>query len=609
MNTFGPNTPAVSRVSETASFLYKFFWRCADRALRKRLFFVGLVVFIAIALNVAYPIFFKQVVHSMRVGESDRGLYALLFFCIGWTLSGISMHLREFFFYKVLRGAIFKSAVEIFAHLLNLPYGFHTERNLGYITSAIGRAARALDDFSAGFFFVICPSFFEVLAASIIIYTFCGFLYAAILLMTLVLFFIYTYITSRSYAYYHAAYNEAEGEAAGHALDTLLNYRAVKFSNTETFETEQYKPFLKKARTLCLKADYRLEGIHIGQISIVGIGFLLSMYLAFKSVMANTMALSTFILLQNYFLQLASPLKVLGVVFREMRQSFIDMQGVIYILRQPREKVVRAAPKITDGSVRLSRVSFTYPEGTQALQDVSLTIKNGQKIAIVGRSGSGKSTLSRVLVHLYPDYNGDIFLSDHNIHNLNLQVLRSAITIVPQEPVLLNRTIFENIAYGHPRATQKAVEQAAQFACIHERIQCLELRYKTLVGEGGAKLSGGERQRIGLARALLQDAQVYVFDESTSYLDFLTEKKIMQMLKKKLAKKTCLFIAHRLTSITDTDHIFVMEKGRIVEKGTHQDLLNRKGAYTQLWESNLGNIVGSLSNEISSPVRDQRGSK
>jgi len=384
--------------------------------------------------------------------------------------------------------------------------------------------------------------------------------------------------------------NTMDSKANTQAIDSLLNYETVKYFGNEAWESRRYDTHLQTWEKAAVRNQISLAALNSGQSAIIAIGMTLLMFLAADQVMQGTMTIGDLVLVNAFLLQLYMPLHFLGFVYREIKHSLADMERMFSLLNENRE--IQNKPDATDlqvknpgqpATIRFDHVNFGYEANRQILFDIDFEIPAGKNIAVVGHSGSGKSTLARLLFRFYDVQTGTIRINDQDIRDVTQQSLRASMGIVPQDTVLFNDSIFYNIAYGRPEATPEAVHAAAQSAHIHDFIESLPNRYETIVGERGLKLSGGEKQRVAIARTILKNPSILIFDEATSALDSHVEKQIQAELKRIAQNRTTLTIAHRLSTIADADQILVMEKGRIIERGTHAELLAANQTYAKMW--------------------------
>jgi ATP-binding cassette, subfamily B, heavy metal transporter len=389
--------------------------------------------------------------------------------------------------------------------------------------------------------------------------------------------------------HYRRTMNELDSRANSRAIDSLLNYETVKYFGNEEWETKRYDENLHRYRAAAIKSQHSLSALNFGQQAIIGTGLVFILWRATEGVMAGRLTLGDLVLINTFMLQLYIPLNFLGVVYRELKQSLTDMDRMFTLMTVAREVADvpgATALAVRGGEVRFSQVNFAYEPARQILQDVSFTIAAGTTTAVVGHSGSGKSTLSRLLFRFYDldrTTGGAITIDGQDIRDVTQDSLRASIGIVPQDTVLFNDSIYYNIAYGRPTASRDEVIAAARAAHIHAFIESLPKGYDTPVGERGLKLSGGEKQRVAIARTLLKNPPILLFDEATSALDSRSERAIQQELDHIARERTTLVIAHRLSTVVHAQQIIVMDHGRIVERGTHAELLAAGGHYAQMW--------------------------
>jgi ABC-type transport system involved in Fe-S cluster assembly fused permease/ATPase subunit len=551
---------------------------------------VSLALLIAAKVaNVAVPLVLKQIVDSFS--HPKTAIIALpIFLLISYgalrfasTLFG---ELRDAVFAKVTQRAVRRVALKVFSHLHALSLRFHLERQTGGVSRDIERGTRGISFLLNFMLFNILPTLVEISLVAGILLAKYDISFTIVTFITLILYIAFTLFVTEWRMIFRRTMNDMDSKANTRAIDSLLNYETVKYFSNEQFEARRYDESLQVWEKAAVRNQTSLAALNAGQSFVVAIGVTLLMVLAANGVVKGTMTLGDLVLVNAYMIQLYLPLHFLGFVYREIKHSLADMEKMFTLLEVNAEvKDKPGAPDlhVTAGAIRFEHVDFHYDPNRQILHDVSFSIPPGNTFAVVGTSGAGKSTLSRLLFRFYDVSGGRILIDGQEIREVTQQSLRAAIGIVPQDTVLFNDTIYYNIAYGRPDATREDIFEAARMAHIHDFIESLPDKYETIVGERGLKLSGGEKQRVAIARAILKEPRILIFDEATSALDSRSEKAIQAELKRISENRTTLVIAHRLSTIVDADRILVMEHGRIVEAGTHRDLLARNGVYAHMW--------------------------
>ncbi|KAK49640.1 metal ABC transporter permease [Caballeronia jiangsuensis] len=555
--------------------------------------------------NLGVPIVMKRIVDSLAsvqhltaLGRADDapgivligGIGLLVIAYAGARLStSLFTELRELLFAKVTESAVRQLALQVFRHLHSLSLRFHLERQTGGMSRDIERGTRGIQQLVSYSLYSILPTLVEVGLVLAFFVTKYEAYYAIVTLVALATYIVFTVKVTEWRTHFRRTMNDLDSKANSRAIDSLLNYETVKYFGNEEWETRRYDENLQRYRAAAIKSQRSLSMLNFGQQMIIGIGLVFILWRATQGVMAGRLTLGDLVLINTFMLQLYIPLNFLGVVYRELKQALTDMDRMFTLLGAGRE--VPDAPNaqplaVRGGEVHFENVSFAYEKARPILHDVDFTIPAGTTTAVVGHSGSGKSTLGRLLFRFYDldrAQGGGIRIDGQDIRDVTQDSLRAAIGIVPQDTVLFNDSIYYNIAYGRPSASRDEVIAAARAAHIHEFIETLPAGYDTPVGERGLKLSGGEKQRVAIARTLLKDPPILIFDEATSALDSKSERAIQRELDSIARERTTLIIAHRLSTVVHAQQIIVMDHGRIVERGTHAELLRAGGLFAQMW--------------------------
>ena len=545
--------------------------------------------------NVGVPILLKTLVDAMSLKPGDPT--ALLVVPVGLLVAygalrlstSLFTELRELVFAKATQGAARSIALQTFEHLHALSLRFHLERQTGGMTRDIERGVRGIESLISFTLFNVVATLVEVvLVLSVLAIKFDAW-FAWITLAALALYILFTVLVTEWRTQFRREANEFDSAAHSKAVDSLLNYETVKYFNNEGFEARRYDESLERLRRARLKSQTTLSLLNTGQQLIIAVGLVAMLWRATQGVVDGRMTLGDLVMVNAFMIQLYIPLNFLGVIYREIKQSLTDLDKMFTLMDKERE--VADAPGaqplagLDQPTVRFEDVVFAYdPKGGRTiLQGISFEIPAGKTVAVVGPSGSGKSTLARLLFRFYDIQQGRITIAGQEIRSVTQASVRQAIGIVPQDTVLFNDTVAYNIAYGRPGATQDEIEAAARAARIHDFIASTPKGYATMVGERGLKLSGGEKQRVAIARTLLKNPPILIFDEATSALDSANERAIQSELQGVAQNKTTLVIAHRLSTVVDAHEILVMDAGRIIERGTHAQLLALGGRYASMW--------------------------
>ncbi|UYO92178.1 ATP-binding cassette domain-containing protein [Pollutimonas sp. M17] len=540
-------------------------------------------------LAVLVPVALKGIVDSLEPGQGE--LVLPVFLLLGYALlrfaSGLFTELRDMVFARVTQTAVADFTVRMFDHLHSLGVRFHGGHQTGMFSRDVQRGTAGVGFLLGTALFTVLPTLIEIVSVVLIMIFAYRLGFAGIVAVTFIVYGIYTVVFTEKRTPYQRRLNDLDSAAAGHLVDSLMNYETVKFYTSEAFESQRLRDTMKKWIGVGIDNQKALSVLHVGQSGIIALGVAAVMILAGQEVVDGRMAVGDLVLVNAYIIQVCLPLNALGLVFRQAREAMINAERMSDLLRYPPEtEPGQPLPplRLDKGEVVFKQVDFSYEPGRRILHEVDFRIEPGATVAVVGGSGSGKSTLARLLLRFYDVDSGSVTVDGQDVRAVSLKSLRAAIGVVPQDSLLFNNTIAYNIAYGREGASLADVIEAARAARIHELIQSLPAQYDTLVGERGVKLSGGERQRIAIARAVLKNPPLLVFDEATSALDTRTERAIQAELELLAQGRSTLIIAHRLSTIIDADLILVMDHGRIVERGTHAQLLRAKGTYAQMWD-------------------------
>ncbi|MEJ1355453.1 MAG: ABC transporter ATP-binding protein/permease [Candidatus Sedimenticola sp. (ex Thyasira tokunagai)] len=539
--------------------------------------------------NVGIPLVLKEIVDLMeRNGGVELVLPVALLLAYGALRlsSTLFNELRDVVFARVRYHAMRRLSTQVLTHLHNLSLRFHLERKTGAISRDLERGTRSVSSILNYMVFSIIPMLVEFSMVAVVLLSQYALVFTLITFGTVAIYIVFTLMVTEWRMDYRHTMNRLESASNGQSVDSLINYETVKYFGNERLELEKFDSTLGEWEGSAVMSQTSMSLLNFGQGLIIGLGVTAIMFFAADGVVDGTMSIGDLVLVNAFMLQLFIPLNFLGMVYRQIKYSLADMDLIFKLLETEPEITDRtgaAALKLEGGEIRFEQVTFSYQPDREILQGVDFTVRPGEKVAVVGHSGAGKSTLSRLLFRFYDVTGGRVLVDGQDVRKVTQVSLREAISIVPQDTVLFNDTLYYNLAYGRPDASREEIEEVAEMACIREFIDSLPQGYETVVGERGLKLSGGEKQRVAIARAMLKRPRILVFDEATSSLDSKTEQSIQETLGQVSRHHTTLVIAHRLSTVVDADRILVMEKGHIVEQGAHRELLAMGGLYQEMW--------------------------
>ena len=552
-----------------------------------------LLVLAKAVINFA-PFLYREAVNAL----TETGNSPFLLGAVGMTvayggariLSRGFEQLRDVVFAAVAQRAFRNLALETFQHIHKLSLRYHISRKTGALSRVIERGVKGLEFLLRFLLFSVGPLVLELLIIAGIMFFWFDYLYLTVIIVMIAVYIWFTFKVTEWRVKIRKIMNDQDTDANQKAIDSLLNYETVKYFSAEEREANRYDGAIKQYEKAALTTAYSLAFLNFGQSLIITAGLIIVMVMAALGVQSGYLTVGDFVMVNAYMIQITMPLNFLGTVYREIRQGLVDMGEMFDLLEQPVEILDSenaSELKITDGHISFENVTFGYNKSRLIIQNVSIEINSRETIAIVGPSGSGKSTIGRLLFRFYDAQQGSIKIDGQDIRDVTQESLHRSIGVVPQDTVLFNDTIYYNIAYGLDNASRAEVEKAAKDAQIHDFILSLPDGYETTVGERGLKLSGGEKQRVGIARTLLKNPPILLLDEATSALDTETEREIREALTNASEGRSVLTIAHRLSTIADADRIIVLENGSIVEIGTHEALLSKRGRYYSLWTKQL----------------------
>ncbi|MDC3088932.1 ABC transporter ATP-binding protein/permease [Alphaproteobacteria bacterium] len=586
-DAFSSNTKILTPL-KTLKELLRFVIPKGNKEMPFRIFLAFTFLILATIVTVYTPFLYGKAVDLVSEGKEVN--LNLLWIVIGsYALARLGQvffdEAKEFVFARVAQKAVRGAALKAFQHLHSLSLSFHLNRQTGGLTRAIDRGSKGIEFLLRFAAFEIVPVLVELIAVGIVLWATFGLAYAAVTVTTVIIYIIYTIKVTEWRIAIRRKMNLADENASTKAIDSLLNFETVKYFNSEKIEADRFDNAMKSYEDSAVKARASLSVVNIGQGAIIAIGLFLIMGMAGEDIASEKMSIGDFVVVNTFLLQLYLPLNFLGFVYREIRQSLLDIGRMFALVDEMPDIVDKENAYDLDvhsGKIEFKNIKFSFGNRV-ILKNLSFVVNPGHKVAIVGPTGAGKSTISKLLFRFYDPSSGIISIDNQNIKDVTQSSLRSNIGVVPQDTVLFNDTIKYNIAYSKPGASIKEINNAAKLSSIDKFIANLEIGYDTIVGERGLKLSGGEKQRVAIARALLKNPKIFIFDEATSALDSKTEKSIEKSLKKLSNKNTTLVIAHRLSTIIDADKIIVLENGIIAEQGSHKELIKKNGLYAEMW--------------------------
>ncbi len=605
---FDPNAPTEGQNQmRTLRTLLPYLWPQGKPMLRARVVLAMLALVAAKVLTLIAPIYYGRLVDALSGTAQIVAVPAMfiLAYSLARAMSSVLNEVRDGLFASVAQHAIRRVALQTFQHLHRLSMRFHLDRRMGGLSRVIERGTKGIQFLLNFTLFNIAPTILEVVGVSVILYLAFGLTFSAITLVSVAGYIAFTIFITEWRTKYRRAMNAADSEANTKAVDSLLNFETVKYFGNEVHEATRFDESLGRYEKAAVRSQVTLSMLNVGQQVVVNIALFVLLLLSGIRVAQGEMTVGQLVMINTYLIQLYIPLNVLGFVYREIKQGLVDMEVMFDLLLVEQEVADRpgALPlAVSRGAIEFDHVTFGYSADRIILRDVSFKVPAGKTVAIVGPSGAGKSTISRILFRFYDVNSGTVRIDGQDIRDVTQQSVRAAIGVVPQDTVLFDDSVGYNIRYGRPGATQAEIEAVAKLASVHDFVTGLKEGYATRVGERGLKLSGGEKQRVAIARTMLKDPPILLFDEATSALDSHTEKDIQASLRKVSANRTTLVIAHRLSTVVDADEILVLEKGSIVERGTHRDLLARHGRYAAMWnkqqeaalyEARLAEAVGA----------------
>ncbi len=584
-----PPSIDASRSWRVVRTLARHLWPHGEWGLRSRVLVALVLLFLAKVTNVYVPLLYKHAIDAF----GDPKLQALavpvaliLAYGVARVLAQAFGEIRDAIFSPVAQRAVRNLALTTFRHLHALSLRYHLERQTGGLSRVIERGTQGMEFLIRFTTFNIVPTMFEIVLVGIILWNLYDWRFTAVTLGVIGAYIVFSIMLSEWRIAFVRRMNDADTDANAKAIDSLLNYETVKYFGNEEHEARRFDVGRQRYEKAAIRSSRTLSLLNVGQGAIIAVGLAAVMVMAGYGVVDGTMTLGDFVAVNAFLLQLYQPLNMLGFAYREIRNALVNMEKMFGLLDVPPEVADKPDARplaVAGGEIVFDHVDFHYDKARPILHDVSFRVPAGNSVAIVGSSGAGKSTVSRILFRFYDVAAGSVRIDGQDIRDVTQQSLRAAIGVVPQDTVLFNDTIYYNICYGRPDCTREEVEEAAKMARIHDFIVALPDGYQAMVGERGLKLSGGEKQRVAIARTILKDPRILLFDEATSALDTRTEQEIQRSLEEVSRGRTTVVIAHRLSTIINCDEIVVLDRGRIVERGKHAELLAKNTLYADMW--------------------------